>query len=110
MNCRSCQRAAFSSAFKRASVKHGVGRNLYRLLRQWLDYDAQKRQFVRMPTLPPDALPRARAARLLHARTPPAKTEKPLAAQADKQKQLALILDSDADSAPLSPPWTPTPS
>ena len=32
---------------KRAAVNLGVGRNLYRLPRQWLDYDPQRRQFTR---------------------------------------------------------------
>ncbi len=43
---------------KRAAVKFGVGRYLYRLPSQWVDYDPQKRQFVRTPKLPPAALPR----------------------------------------------------
>jgi hypothetical protein len=46
-------KAAFSDALKRATVKFGIGRYLYRLPRQWVDWDAQKRQFVRLPTLPP---------------------------------------------------------
>ena len=45
-------KAAFSDALKRAAVKFGVGRYLYRLPAQWLDYDSQKRQFARPPTLP----------------------------------------------------------
>jgi hypothetical protein len=35
-----------------------VGRYLYRLPGQWVDYDAHKRQFVRPPVLPPSALPK----------------------------------------------------
>jgi hypothetical protein len=50
-------KAAFSDALKRAAVKFGVGRYLYRLPSQWVDYDPQKRQFVRPPTLPASALP-----------------------------------------------------
>src|SRR5262249_31196354 len=50
-------KAAFSDALKRAAVKFGVGRYLYRLPSQWLDYDPQKRQFTRTPTLPEWALP-----------------------------------------------------
>jgi hypothetical protein len=45
-------KAAFSDALKRAAVKYGIGRYLYRLPAQWVDYDPQKRQFVRLPTLP----------------------------------------------------------
>lgn len=52
------RKAAFSDALKRAAVKFGVGRYLYRLPQQWCDYDPQKRQFARTPTLPPHALPR----------------------------------------------------
>lgn len=55
------RKAAFSDALKRAAVKLGIGRYLYRLPRQWVDWDAQKRQFVRVPTLPPSALPPAKA-------------------------------------------------
>src|SRR5947209_15981477 len=36
-------KAAFSDALKRAAVKFGVGRYLYRLPTQWMDYDAQRR-------------------------------------------------------------------
>jgi hypothetical protein len=50
-------KAAFSDALKRAAVKFGVGRYLYRLPQQWCDYDPHKRQFVRTPSLPPWALP-----------------------------------------------------
>src|SRR5436853_1660596 len=51
-------KAAFSDALKRAAVKFGIGRYLYRLPAQWADYDPQKRQFVRTPALPASALPR----------------------------------------------------
>ena len=50
-------KAAFSDALKRAAVRLGIGRYLYRLPRQWVDYDPQTRQFVRPPQLPPWALP-----------------------------------------------------
>lgn len=50
-------KAAFSDALKRAAVKFGVGRYLYRLPVQWVDYDPQRRQFVRPPQLPPWAQP-----------------------------------------------------
>jgi hypothetical protein len=54
-------KAAFSDALKRAAVKFGVGRYLYRLPQLWCDYDSHKRQFVRPPTLPA-ALPAKPAA------------------------------------------------
>lgn len=53
-------KAAFSDALKRAAIKLGVGRYLYRLPRQWVDYDASTRQFVRPPQLPAWALPPAK--------------------------------------------------
>src|SRR6185437_5300112 len=51
------RKAAFSDALKRAAVKFGVGRYLYRLPSQWVDYDPHKRQFGQTPTLPDWALP-----------------------------------------------------
>src|SRR3984957_8316377 len=50
-------KAAFSDALKRAAVKFGIGRYLYRLPQQWVDFDPQRRQFVRPPTVPGSALP-----------------------------------------------------
>src|SRR6476659_10224929 len=45
------RKAAFSDALKRAAVKFGVGRYLYRCKPQWMDYDPQKRRIVGVPTL-----------------------------------------------------------
>lgn len=58
------RKAAFSDALKRAAVKFGIGRYLYRLPSQWVDYDPKKKQFARTPTLPPVAIrhPAVRAA------------------------------------------------
>lgn len=50
-------KAAFSDALKRAAVKFGIGRYLYRLPAQWADYDPVRRQFVQPPTLPAFAVP-----------------------------------------------------
>jgi hypothetical protein len=50
-------KAAFSSALKRAAVKFGIGRYLYRVPLQWVDYDPAKQAFVRTPQLPAWALP-----------------------------------------------------
>jgi hypothetical protein len=52
-------KAAFSDALKRAAVKFGIGRYLYRLPQQWADYDPQKRQFASPPRLPDWAVARA---------------------------------------------------
>lgn len=51
-------KAAFSDALKRAAVKFGVGRYLYRIPSQWFDYDTNKKQFKTKPTLPAWAIPK----------------------------------------------------
>ena len=51
-------KAAFSDALKRAAVKFGIGRYLYRLQAVWADYDPAKRQFVSPPQLPASARPK----------------------------------------------------
>jgi hypothetical protein len=50
-------KAAFSDALKRAAVKFGIGRYLYRLQAQWADYDPVKKQFTDRPQLPFWAIP-----------------------------------------------------
>lgn len=50
-------KAAFSDALKRAAVKFGVGRYIYRLPVQWADYDPQTRKFTHAPSLPAWAIP-----------------------------------------------------
>jgi hypothetical protein len=77
------RKAAFSDALKRAAVKFGIGRYLYRLPAQWVDYHPQKRQFVRTPKLPPWALPRRPAALTATAEAKPARDAKPAAPPAD---------------------------
>ncbi|HEY1186476.1 MAG TPA: Rad52/Rad22 family DNA repair protein [Gemmata sp.] len=54
-------KAAFSDALKRAAVKFGIGRYLYRLPAAWVDYDPVKKQIVQPPQLPAWALPKAKA-------------------------------------------------
>jgi hypothetical protein len=46
------RKAAVSDALKRTAVKFGVGRYLYSLEAQWVDYDPQKKKFTRTPVLP----------------------------------------------------------
>lgn len=53
-------KAAFSDALKRAAIKLGIGRYLYRLPSQWVDYDPQRKQFVKTPALPAWAMPAAK--------------------------------------------------
>lgn len=50
-------KAAFSDALKRAAVKFGIGRYLYRLSAQWVDYDPVKKQLMQLPQLPAFAVP-----------------------------------------------------
>ncbi len=50
-------KAAFSDALKRAAVKFGIGRYLYRLPTLWAAYDKDKRRFTASPTLPAWAVP-----------------------------------------------------
>jgi hypothetical protein len=45
-------KASFSDALKRAAVKFGIGRYLYRLPPVWVDYDPQKKQITQIPQLP----------------------------------------------------------
>lgn len=52
-------KAAFSDALKRAAVKLGIGRYLYRLTAQWVDYDPIKKQLIGTPQLPASAIPQA---------------------------------------------------
>jgi hypothetical protein len=56
------RKAAFSDALKRAAVKFGIGRYLYRVGAIWADFDPQKKKFVRPPTLPPEFLPKSKLA------------------------------------------------
>jgi hypothetical protein len=51
-------KAAFSDALKRAAVKFGIGRYLYRLSAQWVDYDPVKKMIVQKPQLPAFAQPK----------------------------------------------------
>lgn len=50
-------KAAVSDALKRAAVKFGIGRYLYRLPQQWVDYDAKAKRIAQPPALPAWALP-----------------------------------------------------
>lgn len=74
-------KAAFSDALKRAAVKFGIGRYLYRLPAQWVDYDSAKKQLTQLPQLPAFALPKAKAvpAKSPEPKPEPAKAETPKA-------------------------------
>lgn len=71
-------KAAFSDALKRAAVKFGIGRYLYRLPSQWADYDPVKKQFVQNPRLPDWAIPKPKtAAKQAQAAKPEQQTNQP---------------------------------
>jgi hypothetical protein len=99
------RKAAFSDALKRAAVKFGVGRYLYRLPQQWCDYDPQKRQFTRSPTLPPEALPKpkkaARTAVCGLKESAPAPAAKPAAAEAPRTVAARGVPSLPANGAEL---------
>ncbi|MHB1422141.1 MAG: Rad52/Rad22 family DNA repair protein [Gemmataceae bacterium] len=48
-------KAAVSDALKRAAVKFGISRYLYRLPSQWMDYDPQTKKLLGKPDLPTPA-------------------------------------------------------
>lgn len=50
-------KAAYSDALKRAAVKFGIGRYLYKLPSAWVPYDESKRRLVETPRLPSWAIP-----------------------------------------------------
>lgn len=50
-------KGAYSDAFKRAAVRFGIGRYLYRLPKAWVGYDPVRRQLAETPSLPAWALP-----------------------------------------------------
>ena len=54
--------AAEAQAFKRACSKFGLGRYLYDIGIDWIDYDEDKRRLVKTPNLPDRFLPTKKAA------------------------------------------------
>src|SRR6516165_3249926 len=81
------RKAAFSDALKRAAVKFGIGRYLYRLKDLWVDYDPQRRAFARPPMLPPALV--AAATRSEAPGPQPAVKGKPARDKAGKEPQPA---------------------
>jgi hypothetical protein len=69
-------KAAFSDALKRAAVKFGIGRYLYRLTAQWVDYDPIKKQLIQLPELPAAATPKPASAKPVAPGPAAARTEK----------------------------------
>ncbi|QDU22734.1 Rad52/Rad22 family DNA repair protein [Urbifossiella limnaea] len=97
-------KAAFSDALKRAAVKFGIGRYLYRLPAQWVDYDPAKKQIVRPPQLPAFAVPAAKDPAPKPTKPGPQTTtaapvEKPAALPADGAELHRRLQDYDAKLA-----------
>jgi hypothetical protein len=87
-------KAAFSDALKRAAVKFGIGRYLYRLPPQWVDYDPQKRKFLHTPKLPQESPQATKPAK----KPPevPAEAQKPSCAEGNgiTESQWKLLADT----------------
>lgn len=84
------RKAAFSDALKRAAVKFGIGRYLYRLEAQWVDYDTQKKKFAKPPKLPASALPRKGGVKA----TPAKPADKTLPANGDELQRRLQSYDN----------------
>jgi hypothetical protein len=91
-------KAAFSDALKRAAVKFGIGRYLYRLPAQWVEYDPIKKQIAQVPQMPAFAIPKPKAQPAQPAKqtqpTPPVEVRKdapkPEAPKSEQPKPAAL--------------------
>lgn len=96
------RKAAFSDALKRAAVKFGIGRYLYRLGPMWVDYDAQKRKFARPPMLPPELMPKPK-------KTAPgtAQSERQAAAPAANGKKVEETAKPAVEKKPARPSGLP---
>jgi len=91
-------KAAFSDALKRAAVKFGIGRYLYRLPQQWADYDPVKRQFSAPPRLPDWATAPKRAAKAAAA-PKPAPAERKSGLPKDGAEMHRRLREADSDLA-----------
>lgn len=94
-------KAAFSDALKRAAVKFGIGRYLYRLPTQWVEYDPAKKQITQRPQLPAFAMPPQAAPALKSAPVgPPAPP--PAQAPAAEAPENKAAKSNSAQPAPVS--------
>ena len=84
-------KAAFSDALKRAAVKFGIGRYLYRLSAEWVDYDPVKKRITQVPQLPAWALPFVGTP--ANSKAASAKDGKKEAAKAAKKPQVASSVE-----------------
>jgi hypothetical protein len=95
-------KAAFSDALKRAAVKFGIGRYLYRLPAQWVDYDPMKKQIAQVPQLPAFAIPKSKPGAPPAKSSQPAPTSAPVTSKAteDETVQPVVVVGEAPKSAP----------
>lgn len=89
------RKAAFSDALKRAAVKFGIGRYLYRQDLKWVDYDAQKRRFTGQLPILTGSPPRQAAQQ----------QERPAAAAAKPQQTPAQKPAAATTETAAAPEW-----
>ncbi|MFO0821700.1 MAG: Rad52/Rad22 family DNA repair protein [Gemmataceae bacterium] len=94
-------KAAVSDALKRAAVKFGIGRYLYRLPAQWVDYDPVKKQLAQLPQLPAFAIPKPKAQTTATA-AKATKVAPPSAATTETQPD--IVIDPKTQAIPKAPP------
>lgn len=94
-------KGAYSDALKRAAVKFGVGRYLYSIPKQWVDYDDQKKQFKGTPVLPKWAIPTGESKPQATVVTTPAPQPAPQTAKPARQTVSSL--------RPAAPTQAPAP-
>jgi hypothetical protein len=98
-------KAAFSDALKRAAVKFGIGRYLYRLPAQWVEYDPVKKQIAETPKMPAFAIPKGKAQPPQAApAAPPTKAAQPTPVPATPKPEPA-----NAEPPKTEQPRTPAP-
>ncbi len=94
-------KSAYSDALKRAAVKFGIGRYLYRLPQEWMDYDPVAKRII--PPKDPNQLPAG--ARKIEVKPQPAKPAKEIESDpiekevADLRKLIAAVADRDDAAA-----------
>jgi len=102
-------KAAFSDALKRAAVKFGIGRYLYRLPAQWVDYDPVKKQIAQVPQMPAFGIPKSKTQPAAKPTPAPVGTEpkkempKP-AAKAEEPKPLIVQAEPKVEQPKVEAP------
>ena len=89
------QKAAFSDALKRAAVKFGIGRYLYKFPQAWVDYDVQKKRLVKDPPIPSWAMPGGKKGTPPAAAAPPAQANGKHATRPPARLEAPYVGDND---------------